>query len=151
VRHRVPPSRDCLVGLSGQDACLYLQLPAFPNFDQVLRGHQFILTVLETDLERWEEKLAEEQARGLYSFDRRDQLVGLEELREYVARVENECTAEDVQLSWSVMEISDALVEQGVFPIQDIPMKPRSAQDVLTGASLVLERLQEEHASSASL
>jgi hypothetical protein len=102
-----------------------------------------------TDRERQEEKLAEEQARGLYSFDRRDLSVELEELHERVAGVENECVTEAVQLSRSVMEISDALVDLGMFPIQSIPMQPRSAQDVLTVASHVLECLQEEHASGA--
>jgi hypothetical protein len=47
------------------------------------------------------------------------------------------------------MENSDALVDLGVLPIRDIPTQPRSAQDVLTVASLVLERLQEEHATGA--
>jgi hypothetical protein len=32
------------------------------DFDQVLEGHQFFLSVQETDFERREEKLAEEQA-----------------------------------------------------------------------------------------
>jgi hypothetical protein len=75
--------------------------------------------------------------------------VKLEELRESVAGVESERVAEVMQLSWSVMEISDALVDLGMFPIRDIPVQPRSAQDVLTTASLVLERLREEHASCA--
>jgi hypothetical protein len=97
------------------------------DFDQVLRGHQFILTVREMDLEWREEKLAEEQARGLYSFDRRDLSVELEELRKRVARVENERATEVVQLSQSIMEISDDLVDLGTFPIRDIPVQPRSA------------------------
>jgi hypothetical protein len=42
-----------------------------------------------TDLERWEEKLAEEQAQGFYSFDGRGRSVELEELRRRVARVES--------------------------------------------------------------
>jgi hypothetical protein len=87
------------------------------DFDQVLRGCQFIHTVREIELAQREEKLAEEQARRLYSFDGRDLPVELEELREHMARVENERTAEAVQLSQSVMEISDALVDLGVFPI----------------------------------
>jgi hypothetical protein len=74
---------------------------------------------------------------GLYSFDGRDLPVELEEVREHVLVV---------QPSWSVMEISNALIDLGMFPIQDIPVHPKSAQDVLTVASLVLERLQEEHA-----
>jgi hypothetical protein len=92
--------------------------------------------------------LAEEQPRGLYSFDGRDLSVELEGLCERVARVESECAAEAVQLSRLVMEISDALVNLSVFPIQDIPAHLKSIQDVLTAASLILERLQEEHASS---
>jgi hypothetical protein len=105
--------------------------------------------VQDTDLERRAEKLAEEQARGLHSFDERDLSVELEELCERMVGVENECTAEAVQLSRSVMEISDALVDLGVFPIWDIPTQLRSAQDILTVASLVSEHLQEEHASGA--
>jgi hypothetical protein len=53
--------------------------------------------------------------------------VELEGLCERVAEVENERAAEVVQLSWLIMEISDALVDLGVFPIQDIPAQPRSA------------------------
>jgi hypothetical protein len=75
--------------------------------------------------------------------------VELEELRERMAGVENEFATEAMQLSWSVMEISDALVDLGVFPIRDIPLQPRSAQDVMTVVSLILECLREEHASSA--
>jgi hypothetical protein len=95
----------------------------------------------EMDLERLEEKLVEEPKRGLYSFDRRDLSVELEELHERVVGVENEHTAEVMQLSWSVIEISDALVDLGMFPIQDFPAQLRSAQDVLTVTSLVLEHL----------
>jgi hypothetical protein len=75
--------------------------------------------------------------------------VELEELCECVAGVESERAAEAVQLSWSVMEISDALVDLGVFPIWDIPTHPMSAQDVLMAASPILEHLREEHASGA--
>jgi hypothetical protein len=64
--------------------------------------------------------------------------------------VESKCTAEAVQLSPSVMEISNALVDPGVFPIRDIPVHPESSQDVLTVASFILESLREEHASNAS-
>jgi hypothetical protein len=71
----------------------------------------------------------------------------LEELRECGATVENEHATEAVQLLLSVMEISDAVVDLGVFLIWDIPPQPRSAQDVLMAASLVLEHLREEHAS----
>jgi hypothetical protein len=91
--------------------------------------------------------LVAEQEHGLYSFDRRDLPVELEELRECVAGIESECTAEVVQLSRSVMEISNALVDVGVFPIWDIPMHPESVQCVLMMTSLILERTWEEHAS----
>jgi hypothetical protein len=117
------------------------------DFDWVLRGRQFILTMRGMDLKRWDDKLAEEQAHGLYSFDGSDLSMELEELRGRVAEVESKCVIEVVQLSRSVMEISDALVDLGVFPIQDIPSQLRSAQNVLTAASLVLEHLQEEHSS----
>jgi hypothetical protein len=50
----------------------------------------------EMDLERQEEKLAEEQAHGLYPFDGRDLSVELEELRENVVGIKNECTVEAV-------------------------------------------------------
>jgi hypothetical protein len=61
-----------------------------------------------------------------------------------------ECTTEAVQLPRSVMQISDAPVDLGVFPIQDIPAQPGLAQDVVMTASLILERLREEHDSDAS-
>jgi hypothetical protein len=72
------------------------------EFDRFLSGHQFSLSVWETDLERWEEKLAEEQAQGLYSFDGRDLSVEMEKLCERVAGVEDERSAEAEQLSPSV-------------------------------------------------
>jgi hypothetical protein len=65
--------------------------------------------------------LVEEQAHGLYSCDGRDLSTELEELHEHVAGVESECATESMQLSQSVMEISEALVDLGVFPIRDIP------------------------------
>jgi hypothetical protein len=68
-----------------------------------------------------------------------------------VARVENEPAVEAVQLSRLIMEISDALVGLGLSPIRDVPTHPASAQDVLTVAGLILECLQEEHASRAGL
>jgi hypothetical protein len=75
--------------------------------------------------------------------------VELEEHRVRVAGVESECAAKLVQLSRSVMKISDALVDLGVFSIWDILERQRSAQDVLMVAGLVLEHLQEEHAFDA--
>jgi hypothetical protein len=70
--------------------------------------------------------------------------VELAELNEHMAEVESKRTVEAMQLSRSVMEISDVLVGLGVFPIRDIPEQPRSTQDVLMAASLVLEHLREE-------
>jgi hypothetical protein len=49
----------------------------------------------------------------------------------------------------SVREIFNALVDLDVFTIQDIPSQPRSAKDVLTAFSLILEWLWEEHGSDA--
>jgi hypothetical protein len=40
-----------------------------------------------------------------------------------------------------VMEISDPLVDLGVFPIQDIPRLPKSAHEVLAVTGLILERM----------
>jgi hypothetical protein len=91
--------------------------------------------------------LAEEQAWGLYSFDGQDLSAELEEFYERVAGVEGERATEAMKLLQSVMEISNALVNLGVFPIQDMPWRPKSAQDVLTMAVLILENLREEHAS----
>jgi hypothetical protein len=88
-----------------------------------------------------------EQAHGFHSFNERDLSAELEKLRKCVAGVESECATKAVILSLSVMGISNALVDLGVFPIQAIPKRPKSAQVVLTVSSLILERLREEHAS----
>jgi hypothetical protein len=66
-----------------------------------------------------------------------------------VAGVESEWTAEAMTLSLSVMDISDALVNLVMFPSRDIPEHPRSVQDDLTAAGLILECLWEEHDSGA--
>jgi hypothetical protein len=55
-----------------------------------------------------------------------------------------------MKLPQSFMEISDALVDLGVFSIWDILLHLKSAQDAMIVAGLVLEHLQEEHASRAS-
>jgi hypothetical protein len=85
--------------------------------------------------------LAKDQAQGLYPFDRRDLSVGMEKLRQCMAGVKGECAAEATQLSRSVMKISDALVDLGVFPIREILVQPRSTQDVLMLCNHILERL----------
>jgi hypothetical protein len=69
------------------------------EFDRVLRGRQFILFVQETDLERREEKLANDQAQGLYPFDGRNMSLELEGLHEHVAGVEDDHVNEGKQLS----------------------------------------------------
>jgi hypothetical protein len=83
------------------------------------------------------------------SHDGRDPLVELEELCTRMTEVEDECAAKAVELSQLVMDISDALIDLGVFPIRDIPLCPKSAQDVLAVVDPILECLREEHASVA--
>jgi hypothetical protein len=78
---------------------------------------------------------------GLYSYDEKDLSARLEVLHACMAVVEDECTVEAVGLSRLVMGISDALVDLGVFPIWDIPQRPKSGQEVLVAAGLILEHL----------
>jgi hypothetical protein len=89
--------------------------------------------------------LEEDHPQGLHSFNGRDLLTELEERHECVVGVENERVAEAVTLSRSVMGISYSLVNLGAFPIQDIPERLKSAQDVLTAVGLVLERIYERN------
>jgi hypothetical protein len=44
-----------------------------------------------------------------------------------MAEIEAERAIEAVRLSRLVMEISDAPIDLGVFPVRDIPLLPRSA------------------------
>jgi hypothetical protein len=53
--------------------------------------------------------------------------VELEKFCECVAEDKDERAAEAVQLSWSVMEISNALIDLDVFPVWDIHAQPRLA------------------------
>jgi hypothetical protein len=46
------------------------------------------------------------------------------------------------------MGISNALVNLGMMPIQDIPQLPKLAREVLPVAGLILEHLQEALAST---
>jgi hypothetical protein len=55
----------------------------------------------------------------------------LERLHEHMAGVEDDRVIKGVQLSRSITEISDALVDLNILPIQDIPSQLRSANDVL--------------------
>jgi hypothetical protein len=67
-----------------------------------------------------------------------------------MAGIEDECATEAMRLSRLVMEISVALIEMGVFPVQAIPRLPKSALVVLASADLILECLREERASDTS-
>jgi hypothetical protein len=100
--------------------------------------------VQETDLERYEKDLADDQARGLYPPDGGHLATELCKLREHVAKVEDDRVVEAEQLSRSTMEISNALVDLNMFPIQGIPSQPRSVKDVVAAFGLVLEWLREE-------
>jgi hypothetical protein len=57
-------------------------------------------------------------------------------------RINDECAAEARQLLWLVMGISNALVDLGMLPVQDIPQLPKSAQEVLPVADRILKHLQ---------
>jgi hypothetical protein len=114
------------------------------EFDRVLSGCQFILFMQETDLEHREEMWVEDQARGLCPPDGRNLSLELGKLHERVAKAEDDRAVEAEQLSRSIREIFDALVDLIVLPIQDVPSQPWLAKDVLVAFSLVLERLREE-------
>jgi hypothetical protein len=86
-----------------------------------LEERRTFLSIQETNLERRKEKLMEEQAHGLHSFDGRDLSTVLEEIRSRMVGIEDECATEAVRLSRLAMEISDALINLGVFPIRDTP------------------------------
>jgi hypothetical protein len=96
-------------------------------------------------------KLVEEQVRGLNSFDGRDLSVEVEDLRVHVARVEDERAAKAMDLSTLFVDASNALVDLGMLPIQDIPQLPKMAHNVLKAVGVILQCLQEEHASVAGL
>jgi hypothetical protein len=70
--------------------------------------------------------------------------VELEKLHAHVDRVEAE------KLSTLVVGISNAPVDLGMLLIRDIPQLPKLVHEVLTVVGLILERLQEEHASDTS-
>jgi hypothetical protein len=87
----------------------------------MLEECQILLLLQEMDKEVWEAKLAEEQAHGLHSFDRRDLSTELEEFHARMAAVEDERAIEARDLSVLVIEASNALVDLGMLPIRDIP------------------------------
>jgi hypothetical protein len=114
-----------------------------------LEERKILLSLQEIDLEVREAKLVEVQARGLHSLDGWDLSMELEELCARLARVKDDCATEAGKLSKWVMEISNSLVDVGMLPIRYIPQLPKMAQEVLAAAGLILERLQEVHASDA--
>jgi hypothetical protein len=61
-----------------------------------------------------------------------------------VAEVEDDRAVEAEHLSQSTMEISNALVDLNVLPIQGIPSQPRSIKDVMATFGPVLEWLRRE-------
>jgi hypothetical protein len=68
----------------------------------------------------------------------------LGKLCKHVAEVEDDHTVEAEQLSRLTMEISNALVDLNVMPIQGIPSQQQSIKDVMAVFGLVLEWLREE-------
>jgi hypothetical protein len=66
-----------------------------------------------------------------------------------VGRINAEHATEAERLSQLVVEISNALVELGMLPIQDIPQLPKLVYEVLSAVGLILEYLQEALDSSA--
>jgi hypothetical protein len=72
-----------------------------------------------------------------------DQLSELGKLRERVVEVEDDRVIEAEKLSWSTMEISNALVDLNVLAIQGNPSQPRSVRDVMAAFGLVPEWLCE--------
>jgi hypothetical protein len=113
----------------------------------MLEERHILLSLQETFLEVCEAKLAKEHARGLYSFDGRDLPGKLEELHMRVAGFVDERTAEAGKLSTLVVGITNALVDLGMLPIQDIPQLLKMSQEILAVTSLILKHLREEHAS----
>jgi hypothetical protein len=67
----------------------------------------------------------EEQARDQHPPDRRDLSVELDEIRSCMDWIIGEHTAEAGRLSQLVMGISNALVDLGMLPVQNIPRLPK--------------------------
>jgi hypothetical protein len=79
--------------------------------------------------------LEEERACSLHCFDRWDLSAELDGIRVCTEGIEGERATEAGQLLQLIVEISNALVSQGL-DIQDIPQLPKSAQEVLTVVGL---------------
>jgi hypothetical protein len=101
-------------------------------------------------LEVREAILAEEQERGLHPPNGRFLSTQLYQTRVRVDRINGERATEVGRQLQLVIVISNALVDLGMLPIQDIPQLSKSVREVLPVAGLILERLQEALASSAS-
>jgi hypothetical protein len=82
----------------------------------------------------------EEQACGLHFSDGQDLSGELEELHARVTGVKDEHAVEAGELSALAVEASNAVVDLGMLPIQDVPQLPKSAQEVLKVVSLILDR-----------
>jgi hypothetical protein len=91
---------ECALGraCTERDAFMASSRRSF-NFDQNLEEHRILLSLKETDLEKREENLTEEQANSLHSYNGHDLSIGLEELRARMAGVEDERAAKVVGLS----------------------------------------------------
>jgi hypothetical protein len=76
-------------------------------------------------------------------------LAELEELRECMVGVEEECGTEAEKLVALVREASKVLMDLGLPPIREIPQVPWKAQEVLKAAGVILECLREPHAFDA--
>jgi hypothetical protein len=100
------------------------------EFNQILNGHRFILSVQEMEHGRQEKELVDDQVRGFYPPDGRDLPSKLGKLRQCMAQVEDDHATEAGQLSRWTMDISNALVDLNVTPIQGIPLQPRLVKDV---------------------
>jgi hypothetical protein len=73
----------------------------------------------------------------------RDLSAELEKTHARMDRINGERATEAGRLSQLVMGISNALVDLGMLPIQDILQLPKSAREVLPAAGLVLVHLHE--------
>jgi hypothetical protein len=85
------------------------------------------------DLEVWEVIQVEGQACNLHSFDGRDILAEVEEICTSMDGIACERAAEAGQLSQLAMDILNALVDQGMLPIQDISQFSKSARGIDAG------------------
>jgi hypothetical protein len=119
------------------------------NLNQTLEECQILLCLQEADLEVQEVILVEEQVRGLHPPDGRDLSVKLEETRARVDGINSKHAAEVGRLSQLVMGMSNAIVDLGMLPVQDITQLLKSGREVLTAVGLIFECLREAQASSA--